>query len=959
LPIEPTSNKTTDGSIMATHNENITRVHRAALQAHAAQLCVIPPAEDGTKRPFPSADGKWEHYKTRRPTDDEMRQWYPGAAGLGVISGTVSGGVEVWDFDDRPTYEAFIAAARECGLGDIIDRIESGYCDDTPGGGVRWLVRWAQGIERTGNIKLARRPKLPTEQRDPHDKIKTLIELPLYAIIAPSNGGVHPSGKPYVHRDGTFSLIASYTAEERDALIEYARSFDAMPRTEWKPSKADGQAQGSRPGDDFNARADWRDVFVGWRYLFSSNGKDHWSRPGKIPPGTSAVTFHDSGLLWVFSTSTAFDADKAYNKFGAYTVLNHGGDFQAAAQALAAQGYGLSAHPRGGSKRGSPPIDDDLTSATTDRSNTIPPGRSLIARCASEIAPERIDWLWPDRIAIGKLTCFGGDPGTGKSQIALHAAAVVTKGDSWPCGEGRAPLGSVLILSAEDGAADTVVPRLIAAGADRACVHIVTAVQAEDGKGHNTFNLQGDLDLLEKKIKEVGDVLLVIIDPISSYMGRSDSHKNAEVRQVLEPIGEMAARLRVAILAITHFSKGGSGTSAKSLHRFIGSIAFVGAARTVFAAIEDPDDPSRRLLLHVKNNLARPPQGLAYRSEQRIAVASDQNEEAIFASAIVWDNTPVSKTADEALKDQDDKSSTMKDECKDFLRHILSDGPVAVDEVEKLAREAGLLDAKTPASHCKPLRSARLALGVTVKRLGFGQGAKWVWTLPPTPLMLPATPESAPHITRATTGERATMGGTKLPSNIEVALTEGRASREGRATKEETECSSSEEGASKQLPPNEALTGAPIGAPPPATRPPVAQGPRRPATASPGVGGVWSTALAQLEKARTLPPSNVPSRRWGCFIRDADRFVATWLNQAKVLGWHPREVFGFSGDGSVDHVDTQALLWRGGDWMFWKGGIEVTTMTADTGSIRTPGGNLEHYRRGPNGLTLISPRRFA
>ena len=160
----------------------------------------------------------------------------------------------------------------------------------------------------------------------------------------------------------------------------------------------------------------------------------------------------------------------------------------------------------------------------------------LISRRAGDITPEKVDWLWPGRLAKGKHSCGAGEPGTGKSQVSCSITATLTKGAEWPCGEGRAPIGSVIILSAEDGAADTIVPRLIAAGADRDRVHIVSAVRNPGGKGQRTFNLQTDIELLERKIAEIGDVALVIVDPVSSYLGKTDSHKNSEVRGVLEPL---------------------------------------------------------------------------------------------------------------------------------------------------------------------------------------------------------------------------------------------------------------------------------------------------------------------------------------------------------------------------------------------------------------------------------------
>ena len=104
---------------------------------------------------------------------------------------------------------------------------------------------------------------------------------------------------------------------------------------------------------------------------------------------------------------------------------------------------------------------------------------SLISRRASEITPERVEWLWPGRIARGKHTCIAGEPGTGKSQLSIAIAAAISTGGEWPCGEGRAPLGSVIVLSAEDGAADTIVPRLTAAGANLDRIHIVSAVGNE------------------------------------------------------------------------------------------------------------------------------------------------------------------------------------------------------------------------------------------------------------------------------------------------------------------------------------------------------------------------------------------------------------------------------------------------------------------------------------------------
>jgi putative DNA primase/helicase len=347
--------------------------------------------------------------------------------------------------------------------------------------------------------------------------------------------------------------------------------------------------------------------------------------------------------------------------------------------------------------------------------------QALISRCAADITPKQIDFLWSGRLARGKHTVFAGEPGHGKSQLSIYVAATISRNGKWPCDEGRAPLGNVIIFNAEDGADDTIVPRLIAAGADTERIHIVSAVLLQDGKGRRTFNLQADLVLLENKIREIGGVALVIIDPISSYMGKTDSHKNSEVRGALEPLSEMAERMKVAVLSITHFSKAGSGNTNKALHRFIGSIAFVGAPRAAFAVIEDADNEGRILFLHAKNNMAPKPQGLAYRLLQTIVCDN------IVASYVHWEDTPVTISADQALGAAESTGSrTTKEEATDLLRDILGQGEVPAEEVQQAARKAGI----TP----KPLRAAREALKVRSRREGFGPGAVWYWSLPSGPL---------------------------------------------------------------------------------------------------------------------------------------------------------------------------------------------------------------------------------
>jgi putative DNA primase/helicase len=379
-------------------------------------------------------------------------------------------------------------------------------------------------------------------------------------------------------------------------------------------------------------------------------------------------------------------------------------------------------------------------------------GRRLISHRASDIRPERLVWIWGGRIARGKVMLIGGPPGLGKSQVTANIAATVSSGERWPCNEGGAPEGDVIILSAEDGIADTIVPRLIAADANLDRIHIVAAATKPDGTGRKTFSLKTDVDLLERTVARIGTVRLIIIDPISAYMGGADGNGNVETREVLEPLAEMANRLGIAVVAVTHLNKGGAGGQT-ALNRFAGSIAFIAAARSAYLIIEDPEDENRRLFLQAKNNLGPKSKGLAFRVDQRL-ICDD-----ILASNISWDTDYVTASVDEALSASEnrraDEGRTGKDDAADFLRAVLAAGAMPVLEIEQEARAAGLLGAESSISQNKAFRSARTLLGITPQRTGgTGAAGKWVWELPPPPKM-PSGGLDALHFQGHLSGSRA------------------------------------------------------------------------------------------------------------------------------------------------------------------------------------------------------------
>jgi putative DNA primase/helicase len=338
----------------------------------------------------------------------------------------------------------------------------------------------------------------------------------------------------------------------------------------------------------------------------------------------------------------------------------------------------------------------------------------LVGRRAATITPEPVDWIWERRLARGKHTAIAGEPGLGKSQFAIFATATITRGASWPDGFGAAKKGRAIILSAEDDPADTIVPRLMAAGADLEQVEIIEA--AKDGDKQRPFSLQTDLEKLEHYAKRMGDVELISMDPLSAYLGGGgmDSHRDTEVRSVLAPVSEMAARLGTGILTVSHFNKG-AGNS-KALHKFMGSVAFIAAPRVGFAIIEDMEDAERRLFLHVKNNLSPPAVGLAFRLGQKIITDSG-----ITGSHIVWEAETVNMTADQAVAERREKATSPKlEDARGFLQQVIGTRGIEVTALEEEAKSAGISWAT--------IRRAKDALGIKSQKSG--ADGPWMWKLP-------------------------------------------------------------------------------------------------------------------------------------------------------------------------------------------------------------------------------------
>jgi putative DNA primase/helicase len=350
--------------------------------------------------------------------------------------------------------------------------------------------------------------------------------------------------------------------------------------------------------------------------------------------------------------------------------------------------------------------------------------RNLKLGRLSDVTPQPVQWLWPDRIAR-KVVLLTGLPDCGKTTAAIDIAARVTRGRAWPDGSGIAPLGSVIFLTAEDGLADTIRTRADAADADTSRIYFLDVMHDEKGQP-SSFNLQQDLALLSEHVKEIGDVTLIVIDPITAYLGagKIDTHKTADVRAVLSPLKDFADEHGVAVLGLTHPSK----TVTKAMNAATGSQGFVAAARAAWLFTRETDaegqETGRTLMLPIKNNLsARRNNGLAYR------IATFNFGNGITAPYVDWDHEPVTVSADAALAiamgpagTSSGDSSALAEAITFIEEEFLVAERIESSDLAAWARNAGI----SP----ETLKRARKKLGIVAKRDGFGPGSRFYLSLP-------------------------------------------------------------------------------------------------------------------------------------------------------------------------------------------------------------------------------------
>ncbi len=347
-----------------------------------------------------------------------------------------------------------------------------------------------------------------------------------------------------------------------------------------------------------------------------------------------------------------------------------------------------------------------------DAAKSAVPSRRFVMRRAADIEPLAVEWLWEPRVPAGMVSMFAGDPKLGKSLVTIALAAAVSRGAPLPMDDRPRDPASVIIMSAEDDPARTIVPRLRSAGANLDKVYIFESVILDDGT-EALPSLRSDMDRIQEATGSLGDCKLIIIDPITAYLLGIDDHRSVELRGVLSPLKRLAERHGIAVVLVTHANKAG-GPNGK--YRVQGSIAYVGACRANYLFVKDREDLTghRVLMLDNGTNHADTVPTLAYRIEDR----GD-------GPAVEWETEPVQITTEEALAAETEigEDRTEAREVDRWLEATLADGPIESKAVLKSCKDAGF--------SADQARRAKRRLHVRTYKEGFAKEAtRWMWALP-------------------------------------------------------------------------------------------------------------------------------------------------------------------------------------------------------------------------------------
>ena len=629
----------------------ITMIEEATALVRAG-ISVVP-CDPATKK----AVVTWAPYQDRTPTEVEVKDFFKNGNALAVIGGTVSGNLEVIDFDEPGLVREWKALLTQWNCGPLLNRlvIESSQKKG------RFHIAYRHQGKPEGNQKLAM--KTPSEVR-----IETRGQGG-YCVIAPTPG--------YSLKQGSWTNLPIITAEEREALLAAARTFDECPKEYSTPADKGGVIGA------YNAKASVSEILepLGWTRV-----NKYWTRPGKEHKDGHSATWDHNGSkkFFVFSSNAGIPLGR-HDLFDLYMHTVHGGDFGKALAAARLSGYGES--PR------------ETVQRVTGDTPTKPTYRLL---SFDDVEEEPIQWLWEPRISAGVVSMIQGNPGSGKSTLAVAVASDLSKG--WvPATKGREKCEPVktILLSSEDSKSQVIKPRLRKLNSAPGMIFYPEA-DDEDGKPIPMVLDDAGIEALEVMIREA-NAGLCIIDPILAYIGSVvDINKANEVRRWMRALGGVADNTGCAVLLLHHLNKGLGGLA---IYRGVGSIDFVGSSRSVMMTVKDPEDESNNGLAHIKVNGSRKGATIGY------TVSDDGTFEWTGDS----DLTPEMCERVAEIK----VTPKQKDGCCAWIESQLANGPMRSKDLYRGARECGYSDST--------VKRAKASMSDVIARKL--QDGTWEWRL--------------------------------------------------------------------------------------------------------------------------------------------------------------------------------------------------------------------------------------
>ncbi|MFL6209836.1 MAG: AAA family ATPase [Pyrinomonadaceae bacterium] len=609
-------------------------VKDAADRYVAATLSIFPVRTDGSKAPIVA----WKGYQSRIADESEVDQWFRTECGIAIVGGKVSGNLEILDFDEPEVFEPWCVLVERFSPG-LIDRLPLVL---TPSGGFHLYYR--NTVEVDGNLKLAQRAG---ENGRPNVLIETRGEGG-YVIAPPSPAECHPARKPYELLRGDLTNIPVIERHERESLLECARSFNQYV-SKGHVVKCDARWSGQgRPGDLFNSQftlANWGELLErhGWSLVDVREGVEYWQRPGKVGPGISAtVNFGGGNLLYVFSSNAApFDSERAYTPFVAYALLEHGGDFSAAAKALAGHGY------EGQTERRSAGLDSPTAPAAVTNvwgnlgeflDTDFPPVEEVLSR-----------------VERGTLSQFCATTSAGKTTLLLNAGLALAAGQQFlPLVPEAGRPRRVMYVDFETGCSKMkqgIAKMLSRDPYNRPEVqrhvreNFILLVDTEIDDIPLSLSRPEHLEFVQRKAQEFGAELVVMDNASSGFELDNDSGNSEVASKVMLPLKNFAKRTNAATIFVHHTGKAGEG-SKSTVDAMMGRGAsnYANLSRSIYGLVLAEDLGQGYVVMHNTKNKCGPlPEPVTMRLDfatlwfeqisaaQRIEVTSEAIHELVLA----------------------------------------------------------------------------------------------------------------------------------------------------------------------------------------------------------------------------------------------------------------------------------------------------------------------------------------